>query len=71
MPTLTDNLRHLLKHGTTAIDPSDWDKINDLWWFGAVKRWKSDGKCLLMLTKRKGAKSRVKEFINHNKIILQ
>lgn len=63
MPTLTQNLRHLLKHTTTVIDRSDLNAIADLRFTKAVFMWEADGKVLLKLCKCKGAENRVRKFI--------
>lgn len=69
MPTLNDNLRHMLKHTTSLIDPADVPKIHELLFLKAVFVWKAQGKMLIKLCKTKGAKSRVREFIRHGKVI--
>ena len=71
MPTLPTRLRRLLTVGTTAIEAHDLQAVNDLIWFKAVIHFEKDGKHILKLTKRKGAKSRVREMIRDGKVIMR
>jgi hypothetical protein len=60
---LTNHLRHLLKHGTSAIPQTDLNAIADLRFTCAVFAWQDGDKWLLKLTSSKGAAERVRKFI--------
>ncbi len=71
---LQKDLRHLLKNGTSCIRKSDINNIADLRFFKAVylmpKIKTSPDHIIIGLSKKRGSKAIVKQFINTGQVML-
>lgn len=73
-PKLNQNLKHLLKYGTSAIEIKDINTLHELFYFKAIFKLPNartnENSIVIRLSTKKGSKSKINSYLKHGKVLL-